>query len=201
VSTVPNELFADAQVDFAGVASRCSTLLFRVALRSLRNVEDAEDAVQDALLSAYKHIGSFEGRAQLSTWLTKIVMNVARMKLRSRPRQEIVSLDETLRGSETTLASELADPGPNPESYCAHAEMEETLRTALDRISPKLRIAFQMREFSGYSVRETADSLGISTSAVKSRVNRARAAIVGHLHLVKTSRLADSAGASRSGNV
>jgi RNA polymerase sigma factor (sigma-70 family) len=94
VSPTPNEVFANDQMDFGGVASRYFPMLFRIALRRLRNVEDAEDAVQDALLSAYKHIGSFEGRAQLSTWLTRIVINVAGMKLRSRPRQEIVSLDQ-----------------------------------------------------------------------------------------------------------
>lgn len=191
MSSTPNEALANHPVDFGGVASRYSPMLFRIALRRLRNVEDAEDAVQDALVSAYKHIGSFEGRAQLSTWLTKIVINVAGMKLRSRPRQEIVSLDETRGEGETTLANELVDPRPNPESICAQAEMEATLRTALAQVSSKLRIAFQLREIAGFSTREAAQALGITTNTLKSRVPRARAAIGLHLRKVEAVKLAD----------
>src|SRR5216684_5327910 len=82
MTAVANQVFAEHLNNFEGVISSYSPVLFRVALRRLRNVEDAEDAVQDALLSAYKHIGQFEGRARLSTWLTSIVTNTARMKLR-----------------------------------------------------------------------------------------------------------------------
>src|ERR1700691_2881239 len=82
MSATANQAFADCPNALEDAISRYSPTLFRVALRRLRNVEDAEDAVQDALLSAYKHIGQFEGRSQLSTWLTTIVTNAARMKLR-----------------------------------------------------------------------------------------------------------------------
>src|SRR5258708_23015731 len=86
VSATTNQVFTSCQNDFEGAISRFSPMLFRVALRRLRNVEDAEDAVQDALLSAHKHIGQFEGRSQLSTWLTSIVSNAAGMKLRQISR-------------------------------------------------------------------------------------------------------------------
>jgi RNA polymerase sigma-70 factor, ECF subfamily len=191
VSCTQNEVLADQQIDLGGVGSRCSPMLFRIALRRLRNVEDAEDAVQDALLSAHKHIGQFEGRSQLSSWLTRIVINTAGMKLRSRPRQETVSLDQALGDGETTLANELADARPNPEAICTQTEREEMLCSALSHISPTLRIAFQMREFTGFSIRETANSLGITTNAVKSRVSRARAAIGLHLKKVEAPKLAD----------
>src|ERR1700683_4035990 len=82
VSVTTNQIFADYRNDFEDAISRYSPTLIRVALRRLRNVEDAEDAVQDALLSAYKHIDQFQGRSKLSTWLTAIVSNVALMKLR-----------------------------------------------------------------------------------------------------------------------
>src|ERR1700680_1520443 len=82
MSATANQVFADYSIAFEDAISRYSSTLFRVALRRLRNIEDAEDAVQDALLSACKHIGQFEGRSQLSTWLTSIVTNTARMKLR-----------------------------------------------------------------------------------------------------------------------
>ena len=137
------QVFTHSRSDFEGVISRYSPVLFRVALHRLRNVEDAEDAVQDALLSAYKYIGQFEGRSQLSTWLTSIVTNAARMKLRKRSRRETVSLDDDQENDGSTLARELKDGQPNPEVLCARTEMNEALRRGLCQLSPKLRSAFE----------------------------------------------------------
>jgi RNA polymerase sigma-70 factor (ECF subfamily) len=171
-------------------------MLFRVALRRLRNVEDAEDAVQDALLSAYKHIGQFEGRSQLSTWLTSIVTNVAGMKLRQHLRHETVSLDQNQENDGATLANELRDVRPNPETICAQSEMDETLRQALGQLSPKLREAIQMRDLDGCTTREAANALGISTNALKSRVTRGRATLSLLLNVVIGTRPAAEATAS-----
>jgi RNA polymerase sigma-70 factor (ECF subfamily) len=174
VSATTNQVFAGYQNDFEGAISRYSPVLFRVALRRLRNVEDAEDAVQDALLSACKHLGQFEGRSQLSTWLTTIVTNVALMKLRRYSRQEMLSLDQHDENDGTALASVLKDARPNPEAICAQAESDEKLRRALEQLSPTQRIAIQMCELDGFSTREAANALGISTNTLKSRVSRAR---------------------------
>ena len=81
MSSTQKEVFADRQIELGQVASHYSATLFRIALRRLRNVEDAEDVVQDALLSACKHIGQFEGRSELSTWLTRIVINVTKHEI------------------------------------------------------------------------------------------------------------------------
>lgn len=191
MNSTQGEAFADHQIDLGNIASRCSPMLFRIALRRLRNIEDAEDVVQDALLSAYKHIGDFEGRAQLSTWLTRIVINAAGMKLRSRPRQEIVSLDQVPGDGETAFANALVDARPNPETVCAHTEMEETLSAALARVSSKQRVAFQLREIAGFSTREAAQALGITASTLKTRVSRARAAIGMLLRRVEAVRPAE----------
>lgn len=177
MSATTSQVSADYRNDFEGVISRYSPVLFRVALRRLRNVEDAEDAVQDALLSAYRHIGQFEGRSQLSTWLTSIVSNAAGMKLRRRSRRETLSLDDKQENEIAPLASELIDAGPSPEAICARTEMNETLRRALAQLSPKLRSAFQLRELAGLSTREAASTLGISTNVLKSRLSRARATL------------------------
>jgi RNA polymerase sigma-70 factor, ECF subfamily len=177
VGSTPNQAFADHRNDFEGVVSRYSPVLFRVALRRLRNVEDAEDAVQDALLSAYKYLGQFEGRSQLSTWLTRIVTNAAGMKLRKRARRETVSLDDHQETEIPTPAMELKDPQPNPEALCARAEMNEALRLGLAQLSPKLRSAFELRELAGLSTREAANTLGITKNTLKSRVVRARASL------------------------
>jgi RNA polymerase sigma-70 factor (ECF subfamily) len=191
VNSMPSQMLPDRREDFENVASRYSRVLFSVALLRLRNVEDAEDAVQDALLSAYKNIGQFEGRSQLSSWLTRIVINAAGMKLRSRPRQEIVSLDQAPVDGESTLANELVDARPNPETVCAQTEMDDALRTALARVSSKLRVAFQLREIAGYSTREAAQALGVTTNTLKSRVSRARVAIGSHLRKVEAAKPAD----------
>lgn len=175
MSVATNPIFAEHLNDLEGVISNYSPVLFRVALRRLRNVQDAEDAVQDALLSACKHIGQFEGRSQLSTWLTSIVSNAAGMKLRQISRLETVSLDQN-QGKEddgATFANKLKDVRPNPEHICAKNEMDETFRRALAELTPKLRDAIQMY-MNGMSTREAAKAMGISTHAVKSRVRRGR---------------------------
>jgi RNA polymerase sigma-70 factor (ECF subfamily) len=177
VSATTNQVFAERLNHFEGVISTYSPVLFRVALRRLRNVEDAEDAVQDALLSAYKHIGQFEGRSQLSTWLTSIVTNVAGMKLRKHSRHETVSLDRNQENDGATLVNELRDVRPNPETIYAQSEMDETLRQALGQLSPRLREAIQMRDLDGCSTRGAARALGISTNALKSRLTRGRATL------------------------
>ena len=107
MSAIANQVFADYGHALEDAISRYSPTLFRVALRRLRNIEDAEDAVQDALLSAHKHIGQFEGRSQLSTWLTTIVSNVALTKLRRYSRCEMLSLDQDHENDGTALASKL----------------------------------------------------------------------------------------------
>jgi RNA polymerase sigma-70 factor (ECF subfamily) len=174
VSVTTNQVFASHQNDFEGVVSRYSPMLYRVALRRLRNVEDAEDAVQDALLSAHKHIDQFEGRSQLSTWLTRIVTNVALMKLRKYSRHETLSLDQTQENEGLTLANQLVDAKPNPEAICAQTEVHETLHEALAQLSPIQRSAIQLCELDGFTTREAANALGISTNTLKSRVSRAR---------------------------
>jgi len=186
VSVTTNQLFAQPLNDFEGVISNYSPVLFRVALRRLRNVEDAEDAVQDALLSAYKHIGQFEGRSQLSTWLTSIVNNTAGMKLRQHLRHEMVSLDQNQENDGATFANKLKDSRPNPETICEKKEMHETLRRSLAQLSPKLREAIQMRDLDGFSMQETASALGISINALKSRVARGRATLSLLVHEVVT---------------
>ncbi len=133
--------------------------------------------MQDALLSAYKHIGQFQGRSKLSTWLTRIVANAAGMKLRRRSRRETLSLDDDRENEISAIAERLTDTRPNPEVLCARTEMDETLRRALGQLSPKLRSAFQLRELAGLSTREAANTLGVATNTLKCRVARARTSL------------------------
>ena len=147
----------------------------RIALRVLGNAADAEDAVQDAFLSAYKHLDQFKGQAQMSTWLTTIVVNKARMKVRQRSRQLHFTMDVEDRDENKHLLSDaLSDPRPTPEEVYQRLEVWERLAQFLTRLSPPLRSTFQLREMDGLSIREAAQMLGVAEGTVKARLARAR---------------------------
>jgi RNA polymerase sigma-70 factor, ECF subfamily len=156
--------------------SRRRASFFRSAYRFLKNAADAEDAVQDALMSAYKHIDQFRGQAQMSTWLTAIVSNSARMHLRKRPRQIHVSLDEPIgEEQEHSMAEQLADCRPSPEDECRNSELRARLKELVAELSPPLRKAFELRELDGLTTSEAAQILGVAEGTVKAQLARARA--------------------------
>jgi RNA polymerase sigma-70 factor (ECF subfamily) len=158
------------------VLSRCLPLFFRRAHRHLGNAADAEDAVQDALLSAYKHLDQFKGQAQMSTWLTAIVTNSARMQLRRRLRKIHLSLDERFAEDEgNPLAERLAHQGPSPEDECQNSELHGRLTQLVSQLSPPLREAFHLRALGGLTTSEAAHILGVPEGTVKARLARARA--------------------------
>jgi RNA polymerase sigma-70 factor (ECF subfamily) len=158
--------------------------LTRVALRLVGNPADAEDAVQDAFLSAYTHLDQFKRQAQMSTWLTRIVINAARMKVRRRPRQVHIPLDQQ-DGEQGyhPLSEMLSDRRPSPEELCRTWELGEWLTQASTQLSPTLRGTFQLLGVDGLSVRETAQAQGIPHGTVKARVARARKKLK---HLLQT---------------
>jgi RNA polymerase sigma-70 factor (ECF subfamily) len=149
--------------------------LYRRAYRILGNAADAEDAVQDALLAAYTHLDQFRGQSQISTWLTTIVLNCARLQLRRRLRHVQVSLDECTADLQPVSVSEwLADHRPNPEDECTESELSARLTHLHSYLSPTLRRAFQLRDVDGLSIGETARILGVPTGTVKAQSARAR---------------------------
>jgi RNA polymerase sigma-70 factor (ECF subfamily) len=157
------------------IIDRRSASFKRIALRLLGNAADAEDAVQDAFLSAYKHLDQFRGQAQMSTWLTTIVVNKARMKVRQRSRQLQISIDaEDQDDNRHPFSDALSDRRPTPEEVCQRLEVWERLAQLLARLSPPLRATFQLREVDGLTVRETAHALGVPEGTVKARLARAR---------------------------
>jgi RNA polymerase sigma-70 factor (ECF subfamily) len=170
------------------VLSRQLPRFYRSAYRQLGNAADAEDAVQDALLAAYKHLDQFRGQAQLSTWLTAIVTNCARMQLRRRPRQPHVSLDEQLgQDQEYSLLDRLADSGPSPEEECSKAELHGHLVEYVGQLSTPLRRAYQMSDLEGRSVKEIAQTLGLAEGTVKAQLSRARAKLSRMMYRFMTS--------------
>jgi len=142
----------------------------------LGNEADAEDAVQDALLAAYKHLNQFRGDAQLSTWLTSIVINCARMHLRKRSRHIHVSLDSRIgEDQEYPLSDILVDHRPNPEDECHRSTLNARLMKSTAQLSPILRRTFHLRFVDHLSVCETARVLGVPVGTVKAQTARAKA--------------------------
>jgi RNA polymerase sigma-70 factor, ECF subfamily len=152
---------------------------YRIAYRLLGNQADAEDAVQDALLAACKHLNQFRGDAQLSTWLTAIVINCARMQLRQRPRHDHRSLDSRIgEEQQYTLSETLMDERPNPEDECHKSRLVAQLMKSAARLSPTLRKTFQLRYVDHLSLGEIARSLRVPVGTVKAQLARARASLL-----------------------
>jgi RNA polymerase sigma-70 factor (ECF subfamily) len=149
--------------------------LYRRAHRILANAADAEDAVQDALLAAYTHLHQFRGQAQISTWLTTIMLNCARLQLRRRAKHVQVSLDESTGGPRPVSVSErLADHRPNPEDEYKESELSTRLTHLHSQLSRILRRTFLLRAVDGLSIRETARILGVPAGTVRVHSAQAR---------------------------
>jgi RNA polymerase sigma-70 factor (ECF subfamily) len=170
----PFRSFENQIQEFRNIVARQLDSFRAIALRHLRNHADAEDAVQDALLSAYAHLDQFKGQAQMSTWLTTIVINAARLKLRQRSRNVHISLDEQAPETHSPLWEMLPHAGPNPEELCRRSEFVERLTHFSKRLSPCLLRTIQLRAVDGLSIRETARLLRVPSGTVKARVARAR---------------------------
>jgi RNA polymerase sigma-70 factor (ECF subfamily) len=155
----------------------CIPRLRRVAARLLRNPDDAEDALQDGLLSAFRHLDQFQGRAQFMTWMHSIVTNAARSKLRHElSRPFLYSLDEpSSTRDNTSLGDTIMDPRSNLDDQHTHVERCQILAAALRELPAKLRAILVLCDIEGYRVKEAAAKLGLSESAVKTghfRANR-----------------------------
>ena len=172
-----NLAVSDAQIaikELVRVFSCNLSLFHHCAFRVLGNSADAEDAVQEALLSACKHLHQFRGQSQLSTWLTAIVRNCARMQLRRRPRYIHLPLHLPLLEQGYLVCESVADPKPNPEDECLDSERAEKFRECTEQLSPSLRRTFQLRVVEGLSICETAQRLKLPVGTVKAQLSRAR---------------------------
>jgi RNA polymerase sigma-70 factor (ECF subfamily) len=161
---------------FAMLCEQYRQQLFRAARRITRSREDAEDAVQDALLNAFVHIGDFDGRSSLPTWLTRIAINSALMILRKNRAAPAITLGSNDDFTRDGLHAEMCDRAPNPESRYAQNEAQRIVRKAVRRLRPTLRAVVQI-QLQERSMREAAEAIGISLAAAKGRLFHARAAL------------------------
>ncbi len=148
--------------------------IFRIAQHITQNREDAEDVVQDAFLKAYEKLNQFQGNSKFYTWLVRIAVNESLMRLRKRRTGRMVSIDEDVETEEGSMPRDLADWGPDPEEQYGQSEMADILRKTIQGLPPGFRVVFVLRDVEGLSTEETAETLGLSIPAVKSRLLRAR---------------------------
>jgi len=156
--------------------------LYRIAFRLLRNHEDAEDALQDALWKAFRRLPSFEGRSALSTWMTRIVINSALMALRRRRSHLEFSLDKMTEAQPEAFALRLADKRPDPEQMCAAVQLLETMENRFLKLPVREQSAFRFAVIDGHSVQESALKFGVPAATFKSRICRTRGKLARGMH-------------------
>ena len=160
---------------FEQLVKRYDRKLFRIAQHVTHNREDAEDAVQDAFLKAFQHLGEFREDSKFSTWLIRITLNQSLMKVRKQRRAiREVSLEEDFQAGEDMLPMEVIDWAPDPEQLYRTAELRDILIKALRELRPILRAVFVLRDIEGLSTAQTAEVLNLSQVAVKARLWRGR---------------------------
>jgi RNA polymerase sigma-70 factor (ECF subfamily) len=159
---------------FETLVNKYDRQIFRIAQHITQNKEDAQDVVQDAFLKAYEKLDQFQGNSKFYTWLVRIAVNESLMRLRKRRTGKMVSIDDDIETEEGSVPRDLADWSPNPEQNYGQAELAEILRKTIQGLPHGFRIVFVLRDVDGLSTEETAETLGLSVPAVKSRLLRAR---------------------------
>ena len=159
---------------FEILVRRYQAKILRVVMRFTRNQEDAEDIVQQSFQKAFVHLQQFEGISSFSTWLTRIAINEALMWLRRKRASREVSIEESSAADEASLPLDFPDPGPSPEDSCLRRERKRVLSRAMNKLTPPMRTAIELRELDELSTKETAGVMGLSTAAVKARVFHGR---------------------------
>jgi len=162
---------------FEELVRRYDRKLYRVAQGIIHNHEDAEEVVQAAFLKAYLNLYRFQGNSKFSTWLIRIAMNESFMKLRKQRsnREQPLDTDNAFgpeRSSHNRL--DLTDWAANPESLYSATELRQILENCLQKLQPRLRVVFVLRDIEGHSISETSGILDLTATAVKTRLSRAR---------------------------
>jgi RNA polymerase sigma factor (sigma-70 family) len=165
------------QAAFGELFERHAKKIFLSALRITRNREDAEDALQECFLSGLIHLKDFDGRSQLSTWLTRIAINAALMKLRRNRYSREVPMEFLDEEGKERPRFQFIDGSPNPEDGYVEQERVGLLRDAVARLRPRVRAAIEICQLQECSIKETARKLGISAAAAKGRLFHARVAL------------------------
>jgi RNA polymerase sigma-70 factor (ECF subfamily) len=170
-----NQAQAGDRDAFSSLVSGQLQTLYRLVLRITKNHEDAEDSVQDAILKAYANLPQFQRRARFSTWIGRIAINEALMRLRKHKSMKWVPLEDVVQAKESNDRSpELEQHGDNPETLYARQEVRELMMEAAGSLQPIYQTVFYLAQVRGCTLQETAKDLELSVAAVKARLHRAR---------------------------
>src|ERR1051326_153839 len=159
---------------FNELVNRYSRKIFRLAKHITQNDEDAEDVLQETFPKAFEHLGNFQGQSKFYTWIVRIAGNESLMQLRKRKSDRSVPLDGPVDTGEDTVVREIAVWDEDPEKQYSQEELAKILDDAVQSLRPPFRTVFVLRDIEELSTEETAEALGISVPAVKSRLLRAR---------------------------
>jgi RNA polymerase sigma-70 factor, ECF subfamily len=167
---------------FRAIMQRHNQRLFRVARGLMRDDSEAEDVLQEAYVRAFAHIASFRGEAAIATWLTRIVINEAKSRLRSRrPTVELEAV-ETAQQAGAQLINFPGRITSDPEADVAKSQIRRLLEGAVDQLPEAFRVVFILRDVEGLSIEDTAAQLGVKAETVKTRLHRARRLLRQALH-------------------
>ena len=167
---------------FRAIMQKHNRRLYRIARGILRNNADAEDAVQDAYVSAFTNLGSYRGESTLATWLCRIVMNEALGRLRRKRTTVDIAALEPARSEAEIIQFPLSTPNDDPERTMAQRQILQLVEQATDNMPEAFRLVFVTRVIEGMSVEETSELLGIKPETVKTRLHRARRLVRDQLH-------------------
>lgn len=177
-----SEVTLERRQEFENILPHALPLFRRLARRWLSSPEDAEDAVQDAMLSAFRHIERFDGRSRMMTWLTAIVINAIRMQIRRRPRGVMLSLDQDSDTGRQNISEVLADRRPNPEQTLERHELCRLLDKLVGSLPRPQQTALRLRLRDDFSIQKAAEKLGVPEGTLKAQLARGRAALTEKFH-------------------
>jgi RNA polymerase sigma-70 factor (ECF subfamily) len=173
-SVLVTEAKAGSYAAFEDLVNRYEKKIYRLGMNITGNPEDAEDVLQETFLKAFEHLPDFREDARFYTWIVRIAVNEALMKLRKRRASKEVPMEDSEDSEGEVVVREFADWKPNPEQLLAQNELEDILRNAVNFLPPTFRTVFYLRDVEGLSTEETAEMLNLSVGAVKARLFRAR---------------------------
>jgi len=181
----------ERRLEFDGLLDHLLPRFRRMALRWLRNPDDAEDAVQDAMLSALRHLDQFDGRSQMSTWLTAILRNAVLMQIRRRPRGQMPLFGADSENGPPSPVETLADPRPTPDQVLENRQLRYLIRRLRNTLPRHQQAVLNLRTQADFSIRDVAKALNIPEGTVKAQLARGRANLRERLHaLIGTPRQA-----------
>ena len=159
---------------FEQLVKRYDRRLLRIAQHVTHNLQDAQDAVQEAFLKVFRRLTQFHEKSKFSTWLIRITINESLMKLRELRSIKEVPIDSEFQGEAAVSSFEVVDSTQDPEELYQRSEVQHLLRNALQKLQPTVRVVFVLRDVEGFTIEETAEVLELTQSAVKARLWRAR---------------------------